>query len=87
MGTEGGVKVSFSFCTSSKFVSKSHIFANILKRLQVDNEGVPFTCCLVQNPLPTWGLPPELWAALLLMPCPSLLLAPFQLLLLSWIRC
>ena len=52
---EGGVKVSFSFCTSSKFVSKSHIFANISKQLQVDNEGVPFTRCLVQNPLPTRG--------------------------------
>ena len=77
MGTEGGVKVSFSFCSSGKFVLKSHIFDNILKRLQVDNEGMPFTCCLVQNPLLTRGLPLEPGAALLLMPCPSLLLAPF----------
>ena len=77
MGMEGGVKVSFGFCMSSKFVLKSHIFANISKRLQVDNEGVPFTRCLVQNPLLTRGLPPEPRAALLLVPCPSLLLAPF----------
>ena len=74
---EGGVKVSFGFCMSSKFVSKSHIFDNILKQLQVDNKGVPFTRCLVQNPLPTQGLPPEPGVALLLVPCPSLLLAPF----------
>ena len=87
MGTEGGVKVSFGFCMSSKFISKSHIFDNISKRLQVDNEGVPFTRCLVQNPLPTQELPPELRAARLLMPCPSLLLAPFRLPLLSLIGC
>ena len=72
---------------SSKFVSKSHIFDNILKQLQVDNKGVPFTHCLVQNPLLTWGLPLEPGVALLLGPCPSLLLAPFQLPLLSLIRC
>ena len=70
MGTEGGVKVSFGFCTSSKFVSKSHIFDNILKQLQVDNKGMPFTRCLVQNPLPTRGLPLELQAALLLVHVP-----------------
>ena len=87
MGMEGGVKVSFGFCTSGKFVSKSHIFDNISKQLQVDNKGMPFTHCLVQNPLPTRGLPLEPGAALLLVPCPSLLLAPFQLPLLSLIGC
>ena len=84
---EGRVKVSFGFCMSGRFVSKSHIFDNISKWLQVDNKGMLLTHCPVQNPLLTQRLPPEPGVVLLLMPCPSLLLAPFRLPLLSLIGC
>ena len=50
-GMETGTEIaSLGVCTSGNVFSKSHIFANISKQLLVDNEGVLFTRCLVQNP-------------------------------------
>ena len=51
-GMGEGFKVCSGVCTSSILSSESIIFDNISKRLQVDNEGVFFTCGLVQNPSP-----------------------------------
>ena len=48
MGMETGI-ASLGVCTSGNAFSKSHIFVNISKSLRVDNEGVLFTRCLVQN--------------------------------------
>ena len=45
----GGFGVCSDFCTSAGFVLKSHIFVNISKWLLLDNEGVLFTHCFVQN--------------------------------------
>src|ERR1700761_8857789 len=52
VGTEEGAEIFSGFCMSGKSVSESCIFDKILKRLQVDSEGVLFTHCLVQNPPP-----------------------------------
>ena len=46
-GVRGGFMVFSKLCTSSKFVSESCIFDNILKWLQVDNEGVLVTLVFV----------------------------------------
>ena len=51
VGIEIGVGFSSTFCTSEEGILESDIFANTSKWLQVDNEGVLFTRCLVQNPL------------------------------------
>ena len=47
---EIGVRFSSVFCTSEEGILESDIFANTSKQLQVDDEGMLFTCCLVQNP-------------------------------------
>ena len=44
-----GGRGSFGFCTSGRVISESCIFDKTSKRLQVDNGGVLFTRCLVQN--------------------------------------
>src|ERR1700761_3554929 len=66
--TEAWSGIFSVFCTSNERVSESHIFASISKRLHEDTEGMPFTRCLVQNPL---GLPlclPQ--EGPLFLPCP-----------------
>ena len=68
MGTETGAETgiaSLGVCTSGNVFSKSHLFVNISKRLRVDNEGVLFTRCFVQNPLES-----VLELVPLFLPCP-----------------
>ena len=50
VGIEIGVRFSSTFCLSEEGILESDIFANTSKWLQVDNKGMLFTCCLVQNP-------------------------------------
>ena len=47
-----GFKFFSGIFMSGMLASESILLDNILKWLQVDNEGVFFTHCLVQNPPP-----------------------------------
>ena len=71
VGREAGAEIFSGFCMSGKSVSESCIFDRILKRLQVDSEGMLFTRCLVQNPPPVQLFLPDPTAAPLSMVSPS----------------
>src|ERR1700684_1537030 len=82
-----GSKVFSGVCTSGKSASESFIFDKISKRLQVDNGGVLFTCCLVQNPLRIQWFLSEPETALLLVPYPFSPSVPSRVPLSSWLGC
>ena len=46
-----GVEVLLEFCMSDGIILELYILDRISKQLHVDNEGILFTHCLVQNPL------------------------------------